>query len=211
MTEIPLNAKVRCKDATCGKSTHIIVNPIAREITHFVVESKNLPMQSTRIVPVHHIIESTPEQISLDCTRQGLAEMEPFFSTRYIEAGEPDFVPDDVYTQADYAYMQPYVSLTPGTVTISEKHIPAGDLDIHRGMYVKATDGQVGQVHELVVDSETWKVTDVVLKKGHLWGKKDVTLPLSDVDRVEDDTVYLKIDKKTIETRPSSPIHRASK
>ncbi len=211
MTEIPINAKVHCKDGSCGQSTHIIVDPIVRQVTHLVVESSRLPMQSTRLVPVQHIVETTPDQIELSCTRQDLAQMEPFLSERYVEVGEPNFVPDDVYAPGDYTYMQPYVSFTPGTVTISEKHIAASELDIHRGMYVRATDGLVGQVHELVVEPESWKITDLVLKKGHLWGKKDVTLPLSDVDRVEDDTVYLKIDKKTIEGRPASPIHRGSR
>ena len=211
MTEISINAKVQCQDGPYGKSTHIIVNPISRKVTHIVVESKHLPMQSTRLVDIERIVESTPDQISLNCTRQGLEQMEPFYSSHYVEAGEPDYVPDDVYTQADYVYMQPYVAFTPGTVTVSEKHIAPGEMDIHRGLYVEATDGRIGQVHELVVNAETWKVTDVVLRKGHLWGKKDVVLPLSDIDRVEDDIVLLKIDKKTIETRPSSPIHRASK
>lgn len=210
MSEIPIGAKVKCLDGHHGKSTHIIVDPISRQVTHIVVESSHLPLEPTRLVSVEHIIETTADQIDLNCTWQRLEQMEPFYSTRYVEAGEPDFVPDDVYTQPDYVYLQPYVSFTPGTVTISKTHMAPRELDIHRGMYVRATDGQVGQVHELVVQPDSWKVTDLVLRKGHLWGKKDVSLPLSDVDRVEDDTVYLKIDKKTIETRPSASIHRTS-
>ena len=105
--------------------------------------------------------------------------------------------------------MQPMV--VPETelpMPISEEHIPEGEKEIHRGMYVQATDGKIGQVDELMVEPESWRITHVVLRHGHLWGKKEVTLPLSDIDHVTEDEVYLKIDKATVESRPSIPVKR---
>jgi hypothetical protein len=43
----------------------------------------------------------------------------------------------------------------------------------------------------------------MVLEEGHLWGKKDVEIPLADIDRVEDGIVYLTLDKRTIENMPA--------
>ena len=37
MKNIPLGAKVECSDGSCGQATHVIINPVNQEITHFVL------------------------------------------------------------------------------------------------------------------------------------------------------------------------------
>jgi len=46
--------------------------------------------------------------------------------------------------------------------------VPAGELAIHRGDPVRATDGQVGHVGEFIVDSDSGYISHMVLQKGHL-------------------------------------------
>jgi hypothetical protein len=41
-----------------------------------------------------------------------------------------------------------------------------------------------------------------------LWGQKNISIPLSQIDRIEENTVWLKLDKKSIEALPIIPIHR---
>jgi uncharacterized membrane protein len=74
---------------------------------------------------------------------------------------------------------------------------------------VEAIDGRVGVVSEVGAAEEGSDASHFVLQEGHLWGKKVVTLPLSAVDRVEGDTVYLKLDKKAVEKLPTIPLKRA--
>jgi hypothetical protein len=38
--------------------------------------------------------------------------------------------------------------------------------------------------------------------EGHLWGKKDIAVPVNQIDRYEDGDVYLKIDKAQVESLP---------
>ena len=66
----------------------------------------------------------------------------------------------------------------------------------------------VGRVDEFLVDRETEHITHLVLREGHLWGQKDVTIPVSEIERIEEDTVYLKLDKEEIERLPSIPVRR---
>jgi uncharacterized membrane protein len=73
---------------------------------------------------------------------------------------------------------------------------------------VEATDGAVGQVDELVKDPESGDLTHLVLLEGHVFGKTQVTLPISAVDRVEEDTVYLKLDKDGIKRLPAVPVKK---
>ena len=40
------------------------------------------------------------------------------------------------------------------------------------------------------------------------WGKRDVTIPVSEIDKIADEAVYLKLDKKAIETLPTVPVRR---
>ena len=44
--------------------------------------------------------------------------------------------------------------------------------------------------------------------EGHLWGKKELALPVSAIDRVFDEVVYLKLDKQSIEKLPAIPVRR---
>ena len=81
-------------------------------------------------------------------------------------------------------------------------------MDIPLNAKVRASDGQVGLVGGLISDESGGAVTHLVLQEGHLWGKKEVTLPVSAVDRVEGDTVYLKLDKKAIAQLPTVPQRR---
>ena len=209
MKEIPIKANVECTDGPCGQSAHLIVNPVARQVTHLVIEDNHLPDEPTRLVPIEHVTDTTHDLIRLNCTKADVAQMEPFITTRYLPPVSAEYaVMDSYWSQLD-PYMQPMViPETELPLPIPEEHIPEGEMEIYRGMHVQAIDGRIGQVDELMVEPESWKITHVVLRHGHLWGKKEVTLPLADVDRVTADTVYLKIDKATVKSRPSIPVKR---
>jgi hypothetical protein len=49
-----------------------------------------------------------------------------------------------------------------------------------------------------------------MLREGHLWGQKDVTIPVNQIDHYLENTVYLKLDKHEIEALPAIPIRRSS-
>jgi uncharacterized membrane protein len=82
-------------------------------------------------------------------------------------------------------------------------------MDIPLNAKVECTDGNIGRVRELVAEEGADSITHLVLQKGHLWGKREVVLPLSAVDRVEGDTVYLKLDKASIAALPAIPLKRS--
>jgi hypothetical protein len=54
------------------------------------------------------------------------------------------------------------------------------------------------------------QVTHVILQAGHLWGKKEIALPLSIIDTVDEDTVHLKLDREAVEELPALPVQRHS-
>jgi sporulation protein YlmC with PRC-barrel domain len=106
-------------------------------------------------------------------------------------------------------YYLPYV--TPEItvqVPVEHRQIPLGELAIRRGTRVEATDGYVGKVDEFVVNPKNSHITHVVMREGHLWGKKDVIIPISAMGETREDTVVLKLDKHQVESLPTFPVNR---
>jgi uncharacterized membrane protein len=93
---------------------------------------------------------------------------------------------------------------------MEESNFGGTAVEIRPGMAAEALDGQAGTVSELVTDPSSGEVTHFALEGGHWWGKKAVTLPVSAVERVAGDMVYLKLDRQAIGQLPAIPIRRRS-
>lgn len=76
--------------------------------------------------------------------------------------------------------------------------VPDGGLHIRPGMKIHATNGRVGKLDEFLLDQKSGVITNLLMLKGHLWGKKDVVIPVDKVDQMGDDTITLKIDKEAV-------------
>ena len=198
MTELQLDAKVICSNGECGKSTAVVINPVSQEVTHVVVAYEFVDY----MVPLSYVTESDHEHIGLSCTVEELIKLPPFNDVEFV--GDPA-APLMLYDE----WAAPYVTAYPMESEFMETEvIPPGELAVHRGDPVQATDGHVGAVGEFVVDSESGHISHVVLQKGHLWGKREVTLGMSLIDRVEEGVVYLNVDKKAVEALPAVKIKR---
>jgi sporulation protein YlmC with PRC-barrel domain len=81
-------------------------------------------------------------------------------------------------------------------------------LSFRRGAKVYALDGKIGQVDEFMVSPEDHQITHLMLREGHLWGKKLVIIPVSKIDRVEENQIFLRLDKLAVEALPVIPIKR---
>jgi hypothetical protein len=49
-------------------------------------------------------------------------------------------------------------------------------------------------------DPDNKHLTHLVLQEGHLWDKKELTLPISAIARMDENYIYLKLDKKTVKS-----------
>ena len=205
MSYFPVNAQVECTDGPCGESTTIVVNPISRDVTFVVVKNKTEDPATERMVPVEHVGETTHELIKLNCRSADLAAMDPFIETRYVAFSEPDYLASSAY----YGFEMPYTM--PADTTnrvIAEEQVPQGQVAIHRGTHVHASNGHVGEVDEFVIDPDSGHITHITLQAGHFWDKKEITVPMSAIDKVEDDTVYLTLDKNAVGELPTVKVSR---
>jgi sporulation protein YlmC with PRC-barrel domain len=104
------------------------------------------------------------------------------------------------------AYTSEYVIDNTAYDDVQERNVPAGELALHSGMSVEATDGKVGKLDALVLDPSSGEVTNLLMREGHLWGKKEVAIPVSAIDWIDADTVYLKADKAEVKALPPVPV-----
>ena len=198
-----IGAAAVCRDGPCGAVTRVVVDPVARALTHLVVEPEHRSGLG-RLVPID-MAEAGPDDVRLRCT---LAEFEKLPS-----AEETDFLPGgsgyDAYA-AHEAYYWPYfglegaadpnVALASGVET--RDVLPPGEIGIRRGQTVHASDGEIGRVEGLVVDSVQGHVTHVLLQEGHLWGRKQVAIPVGAVEKIDRD-IMVTLTKHESEALPA--------
>ena len=199
--EFPLDVEVHCSDGHCGRSTHIILNPVTEQLTHIVVQAKSSAVE--RLVSVKLIANTAAEVILLSCTKDEFAKLEAF--------NQPDFLYTDLpqhATDPNLTLLWPYVVPVKRIVDDKIRRIPPGELAVRRGTRVRATDGWVGKVDEFIVGPVSGNITHLCLRKGHLWKEKDVCIPVSQIDRIEEKVVYLNVDKKAIAEMPNVPVER---
>lgn len=194
--EIPLKAEVFCVNSPCGHTVGIIFNPINQAITHIVVQLNDVEATEV-LVPVDQVYEGTPLHIRLRCSRQALAALEPFIKTRFVSGRYAHFATG---YEPEATWLWPYTLADEeqfGHYELFER-IPHGELAIHRGNQVMATDGPVGMVEEFIVTPDNHHLTHLVLREEEKWGENDVIVPVTAVDHVKNDIVHLNLDTASL-------------
>lgn len=206
-TEFTIGSAVNCSDGLCGEVSRVVVDPIARAVTHLVVEPEHRRGLG-RLVPLD-LVDATTGEVKLRCTLDAFQKLDI--------AEESQFLPGSV-GYANYGPGQslswPYFGLGATVATdvgfgignISEPvtfdKIPVGEVAVRRGEHVHATDADIGQVQGLVIDRSNRHVTHVLLQEGHLWGRKEVAIPIGAVVGVENG-IRLNITKQDVQDLPA--------
>jgi len=198
-TQFTIGSDVSCSDGNCGELRRVIVDPIARALTHLVVEEKH--RQGTgHLVPID-LVASSGTEIHLRCTRAQFETLENAEETQFLPGapGQWGYGQDQMLSQPYYMMGGTGMMGSVGSggmggrgmggmgpQPITSDRVPAGEVEVRRGEHVHATDGPIGKVQGLVVDPADHHVTHVLLDEGHLWGKKQVAIPIGVVTGVSD-------------------------
>ena len=215
-TQFTVGAKVRCRSGDCGELTRVIVDPIGRVLTHIVVESGN--NVQGRLVPLSLVESSTPDLIDLTCTLREFDDLAPSHDSDYLPMDDPTGAYYRGFARG-YGYDWSHVGFWPyygfGGVgygwawqprATSYEAIPDGEVTIRRDDPVHATDGDIGRVAGLVIDHATGAVSHLLLHEGHLWGRKDVAIPIGVVQRAHDG---IRCELSTQEVQDLPPVELA--
>ena len=180
MEEFTLGARASCPDGFCGVVSGTIVDPAARTVTHLVIEPENGAV--ARLVPID-LVEGTADDVRLRCTLDEFGRLDPAEKVLGDPAGPGARGP---------GRRRPLVV---------DHAVPLGETEVERHQGVHAVDGEIGQVEGFMVNPADEKVTHILLEEGHLWGRKQVAIPVSAVASIEDG-IRLNITKRQVEDLP---------
>lgn len=207
-----IGSEVYCTDQECGRLSRVVIDPVAREVTHLVVEPAHHP-EDARLVPIELADQGAGdiETIRLRCDTARFEDLESAQITEFLPAST-----DQLGYPADRSLWMPYfplggtgpagrIMLPPAAATdppvVTYERVPVGEVQVRRGQAVNATDGEIGKVQGLVIDPNDHQVTHVLLSEGHLWGKKQVALPIRNITDVHEG-VHLDLSKDEIRDLP---------
>jgi sporulation protein YlmC with PRC-barrel domain len=209
-----IGAHASCEDGPCGTVRRVVVDPLARTVTHLVVEPRQRH-EPARLVPVD-VAETTRGGVNLRCSKADFEEFDAAEETQFVAGpiGYENYEPEQVLSW-------PYFGLHGGQAgsvggmadvpgvpqTYIQETLPEGEVDVRRGDPVYATDGPVGHVHGLAMDQDSRRVSHVLLAEGHLWGRKEVAIPIGAVTSVENG-ITLRLSKKDVADLPPVRVNR---
>jgi len=205
-----MGAKASCSDGFCGVISRTILDPDVRRVTHLVIEPRHRP-GAGRLVPLE-LVDATTGEIRLRCT---LAEFERLDPAEEVELADVDYGGGYGSAAAVQGYgnvgsmgvgasssgMGIGMGLGHRTPTVVSHAVPVGETEVERHESVHAVDGEIGRVEGFIVDPADNKVTHVLLQEGHMWGRKEVAIPVSAIVSV-DAGIRLNITKQQVEDLP---------
>jgi len=196
-----IGSRVACTDGVCGHLERVVIDPVARTVTHLVVQP-GLRRSKARLVPINRVA-ATRTKIQLTCTLPGFDALEEAAETEFLTGAgaQLGYQPDEILL---HPYFPPHAgSFGPwgapsGMATpfvrrrgddahhVTRDRVPVGEVQVRRGERVHAVDGTIGRVKGLLVDPGDHHVTHFLLDEGHLWGQKTVAIPIAAVTSVSD-------------------------
>lgn len=207
MITLVIGNEALCSDGYRGEVRAVVIDPAARAVTHLVVEPDGR-VGLARLVPLD-LVDAASGQIRLRCTETEF---------KNLDAAEE--------TLAEFAVGQtvPVQLLAPGwrgtgepaedgseILRIPEKEtidvVPEGEVEEHGGDRVHAADGDAGQVRAFRIDPATGRLTHVLVREGHAWGRKDVAVPFDTVTGF-DGGISLSLTRDQVRELPSVDIGR---
>jgi sporulation protein YlmC with PRC-barrel domain len=208
--EFRIGARASCSDGSCGEVRRLIIDPATDTVTHLVIQ-RGHRQETGRLVPVH-LIDTSAGEIRLRCTLAQFDQLDHAEEEELIEGSMPDnsdFVGGGLgYGTGD----TPYAAVGGAAIggvgpmpkhprTIIEDVVPVGETQVGPGERVHAVDGEIGRVQGFIVNPGDDRVTHVLLEEGHLWGRKEVAIPISAVTEVEP-VIRLNLTKEQVGDLP---------
>ena len=215
---LEIGDRVRCTDGVYGELADIVIDPLEKRVTHLVVQPEQSEGEA-RLVPIQLAKGRDDEQreIELECTLDEAQGFESVHESAYLRLGESPAEDPDWDVGVDDVLAMPYYSgLEVGVypdelashVTMYYDRVPKGEVEVRRASAViSADDHSLGEVDGFVVDADE-HITHFVLERGHLWGRKEVTIPIGAVARVESDVVHIALSKDEVGALPAIRVGR---
>src|SRR5436309_10124122 len=214
---LDFRAPVSCSDDEFGELADVVIDPRTKQVTRLVVRQRHHSRPS-RLAPIALAKPKRDEGLSLQCKVEEAMKLDCVEEVAFVQSGEPPLndpdwdvgierpIPSPEYANMDIGWAGGELGWYGGlheTTGISYDRVPKGEVEIGRQSTVNAADREaVGHVDGLVIDSEN-RLTHLVLSRGHLWRRRDITIPVGAISKVETDSVTVNLTVSEVEELPA--------
>jgi sporulation protein YlmC with PRC-barrel domain len=190
---------VRCGGSPFGELADVVVDPRSRRVTHVVLRPHAAP-RLARLVPIESIAAGEGALV-LRGTIEAFRELPEVSSLAYLRLGEvPVEDPDWEVGVSTVLAIPPYPSggldgdmPFDDHVELAYDRVPRGTVELARDASVIDSAGRrLGRV-EGFATGEAGAITHLVVEHGHLWRRRDVTIPVDAIDTIDNDVVTLRL------------------
>jgi sporulation protein YlmC with PRC-barrel domain len=213
---LELGTSVRCTDGKLGELADVVIDPASKRLTHVVVRGHG-KIGVARLVPIALVRPDGEREVALRCSIEEACALHPVQDFAYLKldelpAADPDWDVGIEHVLATPAYptsdVGNYAFGYEESVGISYDRVPKGTVEIRRSSTVNCAGGEpVGHVDGFVLDSHH-QITHLLLERGHLWRRREVTVPIGAITKVETDNVTVGLTTRELEQLSSVPAHR---
>jgi uncharacterized protein YrrD len=191
-----------------GTISRIVLDAKTRDITDLVVERGAL-LKDEKVIPVGLVDLENEDRIMLRETNQSVDDFLDYETTHYVPLDQPG----GSYENTDAYYWYPPTNfqtptggilpgIRPDYIPETETSIPEGRVAISEGAQVISSDDKhIGNVEQVIANSETNHVTHFVVGKGFLL-KEHKLVPAQWITSVDEGKVYLSVEARLFDRLP---------
>ncbi|MBL0714652.1 MAG: PRC-barrel domain-containing protein [Desulfosarcina sp.] len=198
----PLKAVVHCTDGRIGHLNYVIVDTRKEKVSHVVVKDHK-SHNKKYLVPSRWIKDTTSELILLDRTKSDIRALDLFEENDFAQVMVRGYAVDPKITE-----LWPHMVEAKKIYAARRRQVPVGETAVSLHARVHATDGRIGEVYEFIVEPSTWQITHLIVRKGRPWNKNQVSIPVTAIERIEEDRILLNINKADVKKLPATPVER---
>ena len=206
---LALGITVRCSDGAVRELADIVVDGPGRRVTHLVVQPKR-QHEEARLVSLELVGEDANGGVSLFCTAETLDGLERVREYAYLPAGQqPEENPqwdvgvEDVLVVPSVEPLDMAEPEFDPNVNLMYDRVPKGEVELRVTSSVYSKDEhRLGSVNGVVVGGDG-VITMLTLQRGHLWWRREMSVPVDAIASLENDVVTLAVDKSELKRSPS--------
>jgi sporulation protein YlmC with PRC-barrel domain len=197
-----LGKKVRFGDGKEGRLVRVVVDPHTQRVVDLIVQFGVLVKHSW-IIPTDQVLSVNADVILLSLLSTELPSYPEFSEVDYDTAADEEVMVTPEIENVRYwtGYYSAFVEQP--VVPRLHHHVPVGipsNMEsIRRRMPVHNRRGQVGHVDHLLVETQSWTITHLVVRRGLF--PYDLIIPMDWVEAVED-VIYIKGDNDQLRLLP---------
>lgn len=193
-----------------GSISRIVIDTKTKDVTDVVVQRGAL-FKEEKVIPVGLIDLENADRIALRESNQNVDDFLDYQTTHYVSADQPGMETEHIetaywYPPLNFQMNVPRAGVFPGVLpdhgTETETNLPEGRIAISEGaQVVSADDEHIGNVEQVVMNSESNTITHFVVGKGFLL-KEHKLVPAFWVTGMDEDRLRLSVEARVFERLP---------